>query len=413
MILASALPSSQRDPRHLSVSLATLQERYPSSLQNVIHSLDDISFWIVEIKSGTVMDKFTLVNDYVYLTQHSGVSLYKNMIAITSVQTQTIHIMHISASGKFIPYLELGWHVRNDDALFLSLHEERQRKWMKMHGPPSSFLNNHLSSSSSHDGIGSASTSRLEYIEPTAFGIMSQLKQRIMSFLFRKAYHSSFPGAMAHYYLTFDLFLNLIFYRMQFLDDDTILIKYGPIQSIATRTSDQSSSLTCFYVLYSLSSTEVVGVFENGSTDMLALWESYDCLRGVSFPLDPFHSISTVSNNKYARSNMWKGINGIRKAKNGGHAQSIKRVLTFLPQNPQSYSESPYFDLDLFSYDEKVVSPMERFAFTSRIFLTNSSCRIRPCLDYPCKFFDRKTGRFKFKLNPNPSASHIAHRSQK
>lgn len=65
--------------------------------------------------------------------------------------------------------------------------------------------------------------------------------------------------------------------------------------------------------------------------------------------------------------------------------QSIKRVLSSVPFNPQSFSESPYYDMQLYSYDEKVI---------------NAADRVRPCQEYPCKFYDRKTGRFKFKLDP-------------
>ena len=47
-------------------------------------------------------------------------------------------------------------------------------------------------------------------------------------------------------------------------------------------------------------------------------------------------------------------------AKNGGTTEARKRVLAQLPISAQSYTVSPYLDLNLFSYDEKWVSVMER-----------------------------------------------------
>lgn len=41
-------------------------------------------------------------------------------------------------------------------------------------------------------------------------------------------------------------------------------------------------------------------------------------------------------------------------------AQAVKRSLCVLPFSPQSFSDSPYFDLSLFSYDEKVISATDR-----------------------------------------------------
>lgn len=75
----------------------------------------------------------------------------------------------------------------------------------------------------------------------------------------------------------------------------------------------------------------------------------------------------------------------VRKARNGGVSASVKRVLSAIPVNPQNFSESPYFDTNLFSYDEKVV---------------NALTRTRPCLEYAAKFYDRRTGRLAFKMEP-------------
>ena len=75
-----------------------------------------------------------------------------------------------------------------------------------------------------------------------------------------------------------------------------------------------------------------------------------------------------------------------RKARNGGAAQAVKRLLSGCPQNPQSFYITPYFDHNLFSWDDKLI---------------NAYDRARPCSEFPVKFFERKTGKLKFKLDPH------------
>ena len=54
-----------------------------------------------------------------------------------------------------------------------------------------------------------------------------------------------------------------------------------------------------------------------------------------------------------------------------------------MPISAQSYSCSPYLDLNLFSYDDKWVSVLER---------------PKVCGEYPIKFFARDSGMLKFRI---------------
>ena len=74
----------------------------------------------------------------------------------------------------------------------------------------------------------------------------------------------------------------------------------------------------------------------------------------------------------------------------------MKRLVSGVPHNPQSFYTTPYFDHNLFSWDDKLI---------------NAYDRARPCSEFPVKFFDRTTGKLKFKIDPhiipygtNPSA---------
>ena len=50
----------------------------------------------------------------------------------------------------------------------------------------------------------------------------------------------------------------------------------------------------------------------------------------------------------------------IESARHGSQLEATRRLLVQLPISGQSYSSSPYLDMQLFSYDEKWVSAMER-----------------------------------------------------
>ena len=82
----------------------------------------------------------------------------------------------------------------------------------------------------------------------------------------------------------------------------------------------------------------------------------------------------------------------IVSAKNGGTTEARKRVLAQLPISAQSYTVSPYLDLNLFSYDEKWVSVMER---------------PKACGEHAIQFYGRDCGLLKFRIyaglqNRNP-----------
>lgn len=68
----------------------------------------------------------------------------------------------------------------------------------------------------------------------------------------------------------------------------------------------------------------------------------------------------TPSNNIYAKLLQTRFKQTIISARGGGIIEATKRLLSQLPISAQSYSNSPYLDLSLFSYDDKWVSMLER-----------------------------------------------------
>lgn len=83
-ILASAVPTS---------TPATA----PGSL-NCLQSLDDVTFHTLDLFTGKISDKWTFKSDFIYLSHQAGVHLYEDLLAVVSVQNQTIHVLRIDVS---------------------------------------------------------------------------------------------------------------------------------------------------------------------------------------------------------------------------------------------------------------------------------------------------------------------------
>ncbi|KAJ3282010.1 acid phosphatase det1 [Borealophlyctis nickersoniae] len=433
--------------------------RYPNSLR-CINSLDDVTFWILDLATGRISDKRTFKNDYIYLTNHAGVHLFGQILGITSVQNQAIYLLHVKDSGQFVDLRTVGWFNYEDDELVLGRYreaeEQHQRKRRRLESSsehesttgsdshfwehmaplspggdrfpttapmlnqafpgfrPASALprapftspaaqRRHLLNDATIHQVptGASSGSRtvltsLHVASPVGIPAvdsnpksvpLSGLKHRVMAYLYKRALSAGKASAINHFYLTFAQFSSLVMWRMQFLDDSHIMIKFGSLDNILGRTLESAASQISFFVIYSLETTAVLGVYENCSETLLKMFQQWDCFRGLPYD-DPVQFVTSPSNNQYAREAVAKHMHAVKKAKNGGAAQAIRRVLSALPINPQSFVDSPYFDHSLFSYDEKTI---------------NSCDRARPNPDFPIKFYDRRRGSLKFKLDANPT----------
>lgn len=90
-------------------------------------------------------------------------------------------------------------------------------------------------------------------------------------------------------------------------------------------------------------------LFENFNDSFRNIWMHH-----------PTQFSCTPSNNIYAKLLQSRFKQTIISARGGGIIEATKRLLSQLPISAQSYSNSPYLDLSLFSYDDKWVSMLER-----------------------------------------------------
>ncbi|ORY01309.1 hypothetical protein K493DRAFT_405593 [Basidiobolus meristosporus CBS 931.73] len=417
LILASACPSTASSAEAC---------RYPSSL-SCMANLDDITFYIMEIETGKICDRKTFKSDFIYLSHHSGVSLYGQFFAITSLQNQCIHVFQIKENGTFVGLRTIGWYNYDDDELELAKYDEfneqfetRQRshsappdaEWHGRAGVdvsrtlslgPSSRLevpsfahrNPVLASLADNPDEQSILFDEFKHNPPP----LSGFKHRLLAYLYKKAKSVNDNGiALQNFYLTFSQFESLVLWKAQFLDETHLLVKLSSVECVTGRNTEGTNQ-TAFFVIYNIDTTMIIALYENTSEELLSLFEHHsEYLRGPNYNA-PANFTWTWSNNAFARLILKKQQYAVRNARNGGPSQAVKRVLAALPYSPQSFSESPYFDPALFSYDEKAIS---------------ASDRPKPCQDFPIKFYLRSTGELKFKINtnvPNRGGSRVSNAS--
>lgn len=311
--------------------------------------IEKITFYLVRLEDGVILDEKTFCNDFVNLTHSMGVFLYEDLLCIMSLRYQIIHILQIRDSGNFVDVRSIGIFCREDDQLFVNSHAQETQG--------SSFL--------------------------------SGIKQRLLSFIFRKIWNEEADPTLRvqhvkkKFYFHFQDYVDLIMLKVQFLDRHHLLIKFGSVDGGIARSTEQHPA---FFAVYNMETTEIVAFYQNSSEELYSLFEQF---------YDHFHAnlrnslhanfISSHSNNGHALEQLW-----CIKNKANNISQFVKKMMTSVPCACQSQSPSPYFDLSLFRYDEKLISAIDRH---------------RHSTEHPIKFISRRQPNIlKFKIKPGPEA---------
>lgn len=287
--------------------------------------LEDYSLHLVKLKNGQLCDSRHFKCDKIFLSHNQGLYLYKDTLAVLSVQQQTIHIFYMTPEGSFIDVRSIGRFCYEDDDLYFRFSLEGLPGNRDVHSEPA----------------------------------INSLKHRLLVFLYHRAAQQGTAFAMRKFFQYFDQFKVLRMWKMQLLDESHLLIKYSSEEVVTLKMQDPNSHPS-FFVVYNMISTEILAVYENTSEELLELFEDFcDMFRNATLHCDT-HFTCSASSNVYARQIQQRFKQTIINAKFGGHTEAVKRLLAQLPISAQSYSCSPYLDLALFSYDDKWVSVMER-----------------------------------------------------
>ena len=321
--------------------------------------LEDYSLHLIDIVNGRLCDKRVFKTDKIFLSHNQGIYLHDNTLAVLSVQHQTIYIFQI-LNGQFIDVKTIGRFCYEDDEFLVSSASMRERNNSgRLIGP----------------------------IRPFREMSINALKHRLLVYLYHQADIESRVSSnlvpLRRFFQYFDQYCSLRMWKMQLLDDKHILIKYASEEVITLRLSDLNTPPSLF-VIYNMITSQVIGVYENTSEELLGLFESFcDLFRNASLQLNS-QLMCSPSNNNHARLIQQRFKQTIINARNGGHNEAVKRLLAQLPISAQSYTCSPYLDLSLFSYDDKWVSVMER---------------PKACGDHPIRFYSRDSGLLRFKIH--------------
>ncbi|KAG0371680.1 acid phosphatase det1 [Mortierella sp. AD032] len=312
---------------------------YPCAL-NCISNLDTVVFYVIELATGKITDKREFPREYIMIAHHYGVSLYDSLFAVMLIKSQAIQIIHVKNNGKLVDMHRIGWFNHEDDEWVLAQYRDFNGQYIAQSGMSTS-ASTYLRGLSPKDedmsdprtadrhesfALAPNNASSMEPLSETYHQPHSQtlsgIKQRLMAYLFRKAFYADDEGAaLRHFHLTFQQFASLVMWRMQFLDESTLLIKFGKLDCVVGKPMD-SSHQTAFFVFYDIHTTEILQVYDNASTEFLRLYESWaDQFCATAYTTsgkDKRHFSSTCSNNVYAKDQLKKTQYGMRNARNGG-----------------------------------------------------------------------------------------------
>nr|SVE86623.1 EOG090X028J [Daphnia similis] len=309
--------------------------------------LEDCSLHIVDIVNGKLCDTRTLKTDKIFLSHNQGLYLYEDTLAVLSVQHQTIHIFRITSEGYFADVKTIGRFCFDDDEWLIN---QVRGLW------PSGQL-----------------------VRPFREATVNALKHRLLVFLYRRAIKiSQAEGNLFHvrkFYQNFDHIRALRLWKMQLLDESHLLLKYASEDVVTLRAPDANTQ-PAFFVVYNMDSAQVINVYENTSEELLDLFENFcDLLRNATQGSPSSNVFANVIHQRFKQT--------IVSARFGGQTEATKRLLSQLPISAQSYSSSPYLDLQLFSYDDKWVSLMERPKTSG---------------EHPIRFYVRESGLLRFRI---------------
>lgn len=329
LVASSAVVSDEQIPQipEMFPTGDTLSDRYP---------VDDYCVYCVRLATGEVCDRIEIKRDRINFAHNQGVYLHGTYLAMMSLHHQVIRVYMLNrATGKLTHYMNIGNYIGDVESEIEMNHTLRTLYHSEVVGPS---------------------------VPAAADRMLNMIKHRFLTFLFRDAierYHAggdSFP--IRNFYRHFDLLKSLNLWRMQLLDDRTFLIRWATEDVILRQVEPESEN--SFFMFYDFQSDEVLAVFENVSERLLYIYEqSSDFFRNVTQtkPLRFPCSLSSAVNSSELHERMKSMIKGSRNVTSQDVA---RRFLSSLPINAQSFSTSPYLDTELFAYDMKYVSALER-----------------------------------------------------
>lgn len=444
VILASVHPRDPENPQPINrptpapftVPTNTRPSHLPALSSTPVFSI--FSLHLVAVETGQVVDRFTLYDDYVPLEHHAGVYMYGTILSVLSVRFQTIHILRVQeTTPRFVVQAVIGSHCCSDDELVIATAHHAEASWKRkadfekrcrevssmppmqpqvpIESPQSNSIlpdtSQHLNSPSldyrhservdsfqngrdtdatnrGHISSESADHSRSVDSEPipteTGFGngklrtgFYTGLMQRLLAYVYRCHLRE---GRQQRFYRVIGQYSLLLIQKTQLLDDDHLLIRLGSYE----RDGNPADAFcnTCFFLVYCISSTRILNLFDNKSMGLALLFDRYR----DDFVGDAMVAASLPSNRGAIDLEVGMGTNGnLRRERRNKRMRSI---LATLPFSSQVRRPSVYLDRSLFTFTSNLLPALDG---TKPLPLREVRC---------CKFLSAYTGDIRFKLAP-------------
>ncbi|CAD6240862.1 GSCOCG00008965001-RA-CDS [Cotesia congregata] len=196
--------------------------------------LEDYTLHLIDLKSGKFCDYRRFLVDKIYLSHNQGLYLYKDILAVLSVQHQTIHIFQI-LDGMFIEVRTIGRFCLEDESYLLA---------------------------SAYPNINT---------RPYKDTMINTLKHKLLIHLYKRAAYissnSKDPYELRRFYQYFDQFEALRMWKMQLLDTNHILVRYAS-EEVATLQTTDPNAHPALLVVYNMVSAKVIAAYDNASLHM-------------------------------------------------------------------------------------------------------------------------------------------------
>lgn len=227
--------------------------------------LEDYTLYLVDLHQGKLCDTRRFKVDKIFLSHNQGLYLYKDTLAVLSVQHQCIHIFQL-LDGMFVDVRRIGRFCFEDDYYFYNSVFPGERAFRE------TFINS--------------------------------LKHRFLAFLYKRAQYMSKlsrnQNEIRKFYQYFENFNALKLWKMQLLDENHLLIKYAS-EDVVTLKATDANVQSSFFVIYNFIQSKVLAVYENTSKELLDLFENFcDFFRNACTYTETQFTCSP-SNNLFAR----------------------------------------------------------------------------------------------------------------
>ncbi|KAH9617091.1 hypothetical protein KSS87_015218 [Heliosperma pusillum] len=250
-----------------------------------VPSIEKITFHLLRLEDGIILDKKIFFYDYINLAHNMGVYLYDDLLAIVSIRFQTIHILQIRESGHLV------------DSTAVS---EKSKLNQTLVNSSENILSNNIAPQNV---------------------FLTGIKQRLLSFIYRGIWNEEVDETQRvqwlkkRFYFHFQDYVDLIIWKVQFLDRHHLLIKFGSVDGGVSRNTDHHPA---FYAVYDMESAEFVAFYQNSADELYLLFEQF----ADHFHTPPNNSIhvkfiSSHSNNVHASEQL-----AFMKNKSGSFSQA-------------------------------------------------------------------------------------------